>query len=247
MPRIIEALRLAGPKPAESAGRAAKKAYTERISHRLAPAVSAMLQERGLKGCLPNPRGGTERRYAGGIGAKKVDVSYATPEGGLILAVSIKCIGFRDKKSGNFQKNVPNRKGDMLAEAVTLHKRFPYAVMGGLFLFDHGAHEDGTARRRTTFATAHRLFEPFANRRLPSDAPESYEVFGFILYDVDGNDPKYTYHPLGRPDQPAPLTIFIDSLLERMEERNADHYELVGGRLQAPKARQDQDEDSEEG
>ena len=44
MAKIIEALRRAGPKPDESASRVLKKAYTERISHNLAPAVSAMLE-----------------------------------------------------------------------------------------------------------------------------------------------------------------------------------------------------------
>ena len=72
-------------------------------------------------------------RAAGGIGAKKVDVTWATEEGGLLLGISIKGINFRDRRSKNFQKNLTNRRGDMLFEAVTLHRRFPYAVLGGLF------------------------------------------------------------------------------------------------------------------
>ena len=67
---------------------------------------------------------------AGGIGAKKVDVTWATEEGGLLLGVSIKTINFRDRKTGNFQKNLTNRRGDMLFEAVTLHRRFPLCRVG---------------------------------------------------------------------------------------------------------------------
>lgn len=43
---------------------------------------------------------------AGGIGAKKVDITWATEEAGLLLAVSIKTINFRDGRTGNFQKNL---------------------------------------------------------------------------------------------------------------------------------------------
>ncbi|MEZ5587760.1 MAG: hypothetical protein R3E46_11880 [Sedimenticolaceae bacterium] len=41
---------------------------------------------------------------AGGIGAKKVDVTWATEEGGLLLGISIKTINFRDNKTKNFQR-----------------------------------------------------------------------------------------------------------------------------------------------
>src|SRR4051812_3829589 len=99
---------------------------------------------------------------AGGIGAKKVDVTWATEEAGLLLATSIKTINFRDLKSRNFQKNLTNRRGDMLFEAVTLHRRFPYSVLLGLFCFDWEAATDNVKlgegakeTRRSTFLNAH--------------------------------------------------------------------------------------------
>src|SRR3546814_5010367 len=57
---------------------------------------------------------GAERRLAGGIGAKKVDVTWATEESGLILAVSVKTILFKDSRTQNFQKNLTNRRADLL-------------------------------------------------------------------------------------------------------------------------------------
>ena len=98
-----------------------------------------------------------ERQFAGGIGNKKVDVSYASAEDGLILGVSVKSICSRDPRTGNFQKNLTNRRGDLLAEGTTLHQRFPYAVLGGLFLLDERAAEDNTDRRFSTFQTAHEI------------------------------------------------------------------------------------------
>lgn len=43
-----------------------------------------------MMACGPSSKSGAERRMSGGIGAKKVDVTWATEEGGLLLALSIK-------------------------------------------------------------------------------------------------------------------------------------------------------------
>jgi hypothetical protein len=46
-------------------------------------------------------------------------------------------------------------------EAVTLHRRFPYAVLAGFLFLDSEAETDSTGRRHSTFINAHarmRLF-----------------------------------------------------------------------------------------
>lgn len=163
-------IRAAGVKPPSQAPQAEKKNYAERLSNEIALAVAGALRALGLTSCQPERTRGRERQFAGGIGAKKVDVSFATEEDGLVLGVSIKSISFPDGRTHNYQKNLTNRRGDLLAEATTLHQRFPYAVLGGLFLFDEGAKADGTARRPSTFVTAHeyfRAFEAEAIKRTP--------------------------------------------------------------------------------
>jgi hypothetical protein len=119
----------------------AKKAYSEKISAAVALALADELRHRGLKGARPvGPdeagRSGAERRMSGGLGAKKVDVTWATETDGLLLAISVKTINFKDEGTGNYQKNLTNRRSDMLMEAVTLHRRFPYAVLAGSFFLD---------------------------------------------------------------------------------------------------------------
>lgn len=136
---IREALRNMDEKPPDTADRSPKQKYSQKLSQALAEALAAGLRERGLDTCRPAPPGevgksGAERRMSGGIGAKQVDVSWATEESGLLLGVSMKTINFRDQRSGNFQKNLTNRRGDMLFEAVTLHRRFPYAVLAGFLV-----------------------------------------------------------------------------------------------------------------
>ena len=162
---LSAALRSLPEKPSDSARRPEKKRYSERVSQMVAQASADELRQRGLKGSRPAPPGelgksGAERRMAGGIGAKKVDVTWATEESGLRLGISIKSINFRDRRTGNFQKNLTNRRGDMLFEAVTLHRRFPYAVLGGLFFLAMEAAEDATKRRRSTFLNAHGRMRP---------------------------------------------------------------------------------------
>ena len=106
---LVEALRRLGTKPSSNE-RADKKAFSEKLSAALAPAFAAELRRRGFISARPAPPGlygtsGAERRMAGGIGAKKVDVTCATEESGLLLAASIKTINFVDASSKNYQKN----------------------------------------------------------------------------------------------------------------------------------------------
>ena len=116
---LAEALKLLPEKPADGAKQDAKKRYSELVSQKVALALGAELRNRGLKEARPAGEGefgdsGAERRMAGGLGAKKVDVTWATEESGLLCAISVKTINFRDSKTKNFQKNLINRRGDML-------------------------------------------------------------------------------------------------------------------------------------
>jgi len=90
---LEEALRQLPSKPTDSAAQAAKKRYSEQISQVIALAIAEELRNRGLKEARPAREGelgdsGAERRMAGGLGAKKVDVTWTTEESGLLLAIS---------------------------------------------------------------------------------------------------------------------------------------------------------------
>jgi len=90
---VSEALESIHPRPSDDASRPDKKNFAEKLSRVLAQAFAAAFRARGMTECLPKaqdapgPSGG-ERRMAGGIGAKKVDVSWSTDTSGLILALS---------------------------------------------------------------------------------------------------------------------------------------------------------------
>ena len=202
--RIEAAIRAAGKRPPEIDTQANKKAYSERVSNQLAPAIAAELRERGLGGCQPHPpiagkRRGSERRIAGGLGDKKVDVTFATEHAGLVLAISVKTISWRDQKTKNFQKNLQNRKADLVFEVTTLHKRFPYSVVGGLLLLYEDARTDnrGSQTRISTFARAHQLLKMFNNRSGTRNEDTKFECLAVGVYK---DDPvAYELYEAGEP------------------------------------------------
>lgn len=235
--RFVAALRTLPPKPPDTAPQPDKKAYSEKLSAVIALACAAELRERGMSAARPAPPGhldtsGAERRMAGGIGAKKVDVTWATEESGLIFGISVKTISFRDSRTNNYQKNLTNRRGDMLIESVTLHRRFPYAVLAGFLFLDKGAAEDATERRRSTFENAHTRLRIFTGRSDPAGRDEQFERLYLLLLGANPFQPHLEIFHVGAPEQPLSLAAVFDDLVRLVAERNPDFYEYNDGRLQ---------------
>lgn len=234
--RLVAAIRSCGSKPDNKAPQATKKNYNEKLSAAVALAVASELRARGMDGARPTGPGeagasGAERRLAGGIGAKKVDVTWATEESGLILAVSVKTILFRDGKTRNYQKNLTNRRADLLNEAVTLHRRFPYAVLAALLIFDIGAESDGTERRKSTFLNAGPRLRLFTGRKDPAGRDEQYEKFYVLLADLNDTLPSIRAFEANDLETEVPLTEAFDTLVALIGERNFDLYEGLDGHV----------------
>jgi hypothetical protein len=233
---VIAALQQLGPKPLETASPPAKKAYSERMSQVLAAALAEEFRDLGLKETRPAAPGvlggsGAERRLSGGLGAKKVDVSWATEESGLLLGVSIKTINFRDRKTKNFQKNLTNRRGDMLFEAVTLHQRFPYSVLVGLLCLDAGAEVDGTQKRRSTFLNVHPRLKLFTGRNDPAGRNEQFERFFVALVNAEITPPSLRLFRISDPETEISLDVFFAESMAIVAERNPDFYQVVDGKM----------------
>lgn len=77
----------------------------------------------------------------------------------------------------------------MLIEAVTLHRRFPYAVLGGLLFLDAGAATDRTKARRSTADNAHHRLSLFTGRNDPAGRDEQFEGFYLILVNANPFSP----------------------------------------------------------
>ena len=231
---LLAALKRLPEKPPDGPGyRREKKWYSELMSEVVAAALAEELRQRGLKEARPGGDGevgrkGAERRMSGGIGAKRVAVTWSTEESGLLLAISVKCITSRDSRTGNYQKNLINRRGDMLVEAVTLHRRFPYAVLGGFMFFDKGADEDDSQLRASTFRNAHRAFRIFTGRSDPTGRDEQYERLYLALVDASPFQSTVRLTLAGNPAGDVTLDSAIDELLRLVVERNPDFYAVLG-------------------
>jgi len=228
---LATGLKTLGAKPADTESREKKQYYSQRVSEVFAQAMAEELRQRGLDGARPAPPGvlgasGAERRMAGGLGPKRVDVSWATEESGLLVAISVKTINFRDNRSGNYQKNLTNRRTDMLFESVTLHRRFPFAVLAGFLVFDQGAARDHTKTRHSTFDNAHQRLRLFSGRDDPAGRDEQYESIYIVLLDANQFQPGVQTYRVGEPSKPVPLTGVFDEMMELVVTRNPDFYEV---------------------
>lgn len=238
--RVEKALKIAirsvGPKPSDSVRSSDKKNFNEKVSAVVALTLAEEMRSRGMEEARPSGAGevgssGAERRLAGGIGAKKVDVSWATEESGLILAISVKTILFRDQRSKNFQKNLTNRRADMLSEAVTLHRRFPYSVLCGFFILDAGAALDGTDRRLSTFENVGPRFRLFTGRTDPAGRDEQYEKFYVVLVDFDSDDTELAIFEVNDLETPVSIELMFEELISLVGERNFDLYTGEDGQI----------------
>jgi hypothetical protein len=174
---------------------------------------------------------GAERRLAGGIGAKKVDVSWATEESGLVLAASVKTIMFKDGKTGNYQKNLTNRRGDLLFETTTLHRRFPYSVLVGFLFLDAGAALDDTAKRKSTFQNAFPRLRLFTRRPDPDGREEQFERLYISLVDANRFNPSIRTWEVNNEEDEVDLEQAFADFIELVGERNFDLYDGTGGRI----------------
>jgi hypothetical protein len=198
--------------PPGDASRVTKKTYSESLSRYLAAEVSDGLRGVGFPRVKPIRGGPGEKEFQGGLGPKKVDVSYSDEQHGLLLAVSIKSINFAP-----FGKNLKNRFGDLCTEAITLHMRFPYAVVCALFAFpiaaDADIMEEGR-RKRSTFRRAARLLATISGRRDYTDPGEKFEDITMLLFQpVVGGGPN-------------PSVSLIDAVSEH-ETNERDYFEKL--------------------
>lgn len=181
---LIDAVIRTGPIPADDVPQAEKKRYSEKLSRNLAEEVAEGLRTIGFPRVKPERGGSGEKEFQGGLGPKKVDVSYSDEQHGLIPAVSIKTIN-----SAPFGKNLKNRFADLCTEAITLHMRFPYSVVCALFAFPAASNRDVTAGRRiSTFERATRLMATVSGRATYTDPGEKFENVTMMLFQPVQND-----------------------------------------------------------
>ncbi len=206
---LRDAVILAGAIPSDGAPQPDKKRFSELLSHHLALEVANGLRGVGFPQVKPEEELITtgrhkgqikivkEKEFQGGLGPKRVDVSFSDDRHGLLLAVTIKSLNFASyprlkdsvpprpdlTKIGNFSKNVKNRFGDLTTESITLHMRFPFAVVGCLYVMpERSMVEKGKNMRISTFERASLLYGTISGRTAYGDPAEKFENVTLMLY-----------------------------------------------------------------
>lgn len=224
---LRDAVLRAGIIPSNTAERDEKKAYSEKLSHGLAIEVADALRSYGFARVKPDrltiAKGKhkgeikivKEKEFQGGLGPKRVDVSFSDERHGLLLAVTIKGINFPSfpkipntkpaqvdySKPGNFSKNVKNRFGDLTTESITLHLRFPFAVVACLYVMpERSRTEKGANMKISTFERAAKLYGTISGRTAYGDPAERFEDVTLMLYRplTDPNKPEEVWVQLYR-------------------------------------------------
>lgn len=227
---LLDAVVAAGSLPRDDASQAQKKRYSEVLSKHLALEVAAGLHAAGLPDVRPLRDGTGERVFLGGLGPKRVDVSFADDRNGLHLAVSIKTICFPP-----YGKNLKNRFGDLCTDAMTLHMRFPFSVVNALFAMPNGADEDVTERRVTpTFRVAAKLFGTISGRQEYTDAGEKFENVTMLLFQPVTDDDTRPWVRLIDAQTRADVdeAAYFIALRDLYNYRNP--YAAIGDDLDAP-------------
>jgi len=114
----------------------------------------------------------------------------------------------------------------MLFESVTLHRRFPYAVLGGFFFLDREAERDNTPKRRSTWVNAHQRFRFFPRRFDPAGREEQLERLYLVLVEATQFGARLKVREVGRPDDELEFDGILNDLVALVVERNFDFYEL---------------------
>ena len=112
-------------------------------------------------------------RIVGGIRPQNYDVGYR-PDG-VRFAFDSKTLN--DTKSVG--KNFQNMVNDLGTEAITVHGRFPFAVLGFMVIIPSPCFQGGVRRRFT------RMLDRLVGRNSPDDTPHKAEAVTLALWDPE--------------------------------------------------------------
>lgn len=172
-------------------------------------------------------------------------VSFSDDRHGLMLAVTIKTLNFPSfprikgseppqfdfSKKGKFSKNIKNRFGDLTTESITLHLRFPFAVVACLYVMPERSMADkGEQMRSSTFERAAKLYGTISGRIAYGDPAEKFENVTLMLHrplsDLAApNDVWVKLYEAGTMKELTEENYFID-LRELYNQRNP--HAMVG-------------------
>ena len=157
-----------------------------------------------------------EAKIYGAHKPKKVDVAVIQKDNGPILGISLK------SQMNSIAKNFVDRYENALGDATGLHEKFPFLVLGMLYLLPLK-----TIGARTVESPNFEKIEKYLSsitEREDWDARTSkYEHFALLIVDFNKNPPKIvTTIP---SEKSLKIDDFFDKLMETYQNRNP-HFDI---------------------
>ena len=140
----------------------------------------------------------TDKKVYGFPKKKEQDILVQPPQDdakslavGPILAVNVR------SQLSSIEKNYDTLFERIFAEALNLHNRFPYMVLGYLYLLPHLGYDARAAKEgKVAFTERYDLekyilsFLSISGRKDPADVPWKYERVGLLIVDFSQDPPK---------------------------------------------------------
>jgi len=211
---------------------------------------------------------GHESSTLGAKGKKRIDVKVWDTDKGLELLVSIKSYSFRDwskKKQAarRYTKNIKRNRFELQDEAVTIHRRQPFAVMVAMMFMPITACDDGDPTKTqgvqgiSSFGHAVTVLRSQAGRRSDEDSAERFERIYIGLYEYDDLDHRgeigfFDVEDLppraSRPGNLRPLEDVVEEIVRITTERHTDviEWDISYEELEAEATADDAEDDDED-
>jgi hypothetical protein len=139
----------------------------------------------------------TDKKVYGFPKIKEQDIIIQPPQNGRNVSVGpIMAINVRSQLS-SIEKNYDTLFERIFAEALNLHNRFPYMVLGYIyFLPKIGYNPSAAKKNQVELSERYNLekyilsFSSIANRTEPNDVPWKYEKVCLLIVDFEGEPPE---------------------------------------------------------
>jgi len=191
---IVTALDHAGERP-ENGDQNTKRRWSEKFADGCALALANEMRRADIKGKTVRPvdiASGTEPLTPLGAGtSKRIDVTVTDPLLGLEIGISLKGLNFRDRKSGNFDKNLTGRLYELSDEMRLVHEHLPHAFMAGVLFLPIESVQDKTEKGNSSFANTVKKLRERTGRLDPSLAGQAPRCdASFVALYVHGGEPE---------------------------------------------------------
>ena len=139
----------------------------------------------------------TDKKVYGFPKTKEQDIIIQPPQNGRSVSVGpIMAVNVRSQLS-SIEKNYDTLFERIFAEALNLHNRFPYMVLGYLYLLPKvGYNPDAAKENRVELSERYNLekyilsFLSIASRASPNDVPWKYERVCLLIVDFEKDPPE---------------------------------------------------------